>query len=54
MRSYVCFCEWVSGDNRRTLNHEAASVVFVQLMLIKGLLPYFSIQGQPEALNMFT
>ena len=45
----MCFCEWVSGDNRRTLNHEAASMVFVQLMLMKGLLPYFSIQEQAGA-----
>ena len=54
MTSYVCFCEWVSGDDRRTLNHEAASVVYVRLMLMKGLLPCFNIQGQLEALNMFT
>ena len=54
MRSYVCFCEWILGDNRRTLNREAALMVFVQLMLKKGLLPYFSIQEQPKALNMFT
>ena len=47
----MCFCEWDSGDNRRTLNHEAASMVSVQLMLMKGLLPYFSIQEPPETLQ---
>ncbi len=29
MRSCACPCEWILGDTRRTLHHEAASAVYV-------------------------
>lgn len=54
MRSCACLCEWGFGDTRRILHHEAASEVFVKLMLTEALLPYCSIQGQPEALSTAT
>ena len=43
--SSVYLCESFLGDGRRISNHEAASVVEVQLILTKALLPYCNIQG---------